>query len=214
MIERAEIRGFEVVDLADEGATKRNFIEYMREYNPDIVIIGTHGQPDFVVGQWEEPLVQSCDVNTERLLIEKHTYYLACLAGQKLAKTTQEKGARMAIGYLPEYIWFVDTNYPPEEDPVAKPFGECAIEPALGLIDGLPPRQIYERTMAKYDMVEKEMAKDPSPEAALRLNALENNREGLIIYSQEEVIRYAPSPVFWLVLGGLGLGALYLWRKR
>jgi len=138
-----------------------------------------------------------------------------CLAGQKLGKTTFDKGAKMVVAYLPEFVWNVDPKYTPETDPLAAPFAEAAVAPILAMIDGLGPKEIYARVMKKYAELYNKWARDPSPDAAMVLTSLDNNKNGLIIYAGEGVITAPPSPILpaLAVFGTVAAMALYFHHR-
>ena len=212
-IDYAQKKGWQVVDLDGEAATADNFFSYLDTYHPDLILIATHGGPDKVIGQWDTPFLNSCD--NDGKLNGTPTYYLACLAGQQLGKTTFEKGSPVVVAYLPEFIWNVNPSYTPDKDPLAAPFADVAVEPILAMIDGLSPKEVYARVMKKYDEVYNKWARDPSPDAAMVLTSLDNNRRGLIIYAGEGPITAPPSPILpaLLALGGIGALALYLHHR-
>jgi hypothetical protein len=175
-------KGYGVTDLSGPGATLDNFRLAMAE-NPDLVVIGTHGNEREVAGDLSSPFIRSCD--NDGMLSGKMVVYGACLAGQVLAKTTHEKGAPLVIGYQHEYVWPFDPLAPsPAEDRVAAPFGDLYAEPILALLDGLGPKEIYSRTMRKYDEVYAGLSRSPELDAAFSATALLNNRDGLVVYGE------------------------------
>ena len=210
--EYAKRKGFSVIDVGGESATLDNFTTALSQ-NPDLVMIATHGATNRVVGQGFSDFLVSCQ--NDGMLKSRSVYVFACLSGQQLGKTMFDKGANFVIGYLPEFMWNVNPQYPPEQDPLALPFAEVAVEPMLAMIDGLSPKAIYDRTMKKYDEEFSKLSHDPSPDAAMAMNSLSNDRNGLIVYAPSGALAAArPSPLLLLALGGLGLGAFALSRKR
>jgi hypothetical protein len=212
----ARQRGYEVIDLSGSSATLENFLVALEE-KPDLIIIGTHGAPDRVVGDLESPLLQACE--NDGVLAGSTVVYGSCLSGQVLARTTHEKGAPIVAGYNYEYTWPIDPHAPsPAEDKIAQPFGELYVEPILAMLDGLDPKQVYERTMAKYGEIYSKLGRDPSLDAAFATTALENNRAGLIIYSKEGVLAAPPAslwPIILLAGAAVAAGiALYLKHKH
>jgi hypothetical protein len=214
VVSYARERSYEVIDLSGPDATLENFLAALEE-KPDLVIIGTHGDTTRVVGDLESSLLNSCE--NDGVLAGSAVVYGTCLSGQVLAKTTREKGAPVVVGYVNSYTWPIDPRaQSPVEDKIAQPFGELYVEPILAMLDGLDPKQVYERTMAKYNEVYAQLIRrDPGLDAAFATTALENNRAGLIIYGEEGVLTAPPPPMWpvYVLLGGMAATFLYLWRK-
>jgi len=191
-VEHAGRRGYRVTDLSGDEATSENFFRAVEEEAPAAVLIGSHGDRDLIVGQWDEVFLKAC--TNDDALSDKVGYYLACRTGEKLGASTRDKGARMVAAYTSDFLFHFDPGYAesPELDPVAWNFGEPAIEPCLAILDGEDADGVYRRTMGKFEEVMNRLRPDPSPDTAMVLSALEHDRRAFIVYGEKGVALQAP----------------------
>jgi len=210
----ARKRGYEVIDLEKADATLRNLVDALQNPYVVAVFIGTHGRDNLVVGDLEEPILTACE--NDSVLTGKISYYGSCLAGRKLAPSTFDKGGTTVVGYTGEFIFHFDPSYTPEDDPIAKPFGDAFVAPVLAILDGLAPSGVFDRTMEAYDKAYAEISRGWKPEDAMMLTALEGNRLGLIIYGEAGVLQVPAQlwPVYLLLAGAAIAVGLAIYKRR
>ena len=109
VIEIAESKGHEVVDLNKEKANKKEFEGRVNKIDPSLVLLNGHGDNRSVCGHNNEVLV-SVGVNSH-LLENRITYAVACSSARVLGVEVCAKNNTTFIGYDEYFILNLDRNF-------------------------------------------------------------------------------------------------------
>jgi len=184
-----ERRGLSYVFLYEDQNTKENFERYVQ--SADIVILTGHGTETYITGYLYYPIVQTC--NNDGLLAGKQVCAVSCLSAKILGHSAVNKGALLYIGYLREATMVLSydvadiRNAPieqidPLKDELAYPFLDTLFYPAKLLVDGESPKDIYEKTMDRYNWWIRYALNKKTDEWSEVAKYLMWNRDSLAIY--------------------------------
>ena len=136
VIEIAESKGHEVVDLNKEKANKKEFEGRVNKIDPSLVLLNGHGDNRSVCGHNNEVLV-SVGVNSH-LLENRITYAVACSSARVLGVEVCAKNNTTFIGYDEYFILNLDRNFlaNPLQDRRAERFLESSNHVAISLLKG------------------------------------------------------------------------------
>lgn len=156
VIDEVEKKGFSVIDLAKEKATKKNVQSYLRKDIPWFVFLNGHGGPSVVTGHENEILI-SVDDGAD-LFKDKVVFMRACSAGKFLGPAIMENGSKGFVGYKEDFVFLHDKEFigEPLNDKLATPFMECSNHVALSLLKGhnvadanKASKKIYRKTISE-----------------------------------------------------------------
>src|SRR3989338_9661118 len=97
VIEEAQKRNFDVIDLHKEKATRKEFEGRVKKIQPEFILINGHGSENSVTGHDNEVLVQHGD--NEALLHNRITYAVSCDSAAVLGTECVKKGKTTFLGY-------------------------------------------------------------------------------------------------------------------
>jgi len=145
IIEVAEEKGFEVIDLKDKKVTKSEFEGRILKTKPDVVILNGHGSADSVTGHDNEELVRSGD--NDHLLKNRITYAVSCDSAADLGKKCGDSTTAY-IGYDQKFIFSIDSRYlnRPLEDMRAQRFLEPSNHVAISLLKNHTAKESSDRS--------------------------------------------------------------------
>src|SRR4030042_2621502 len=102
VIEEAEKRNFNVIDLNGEKANVGDFTGRMKKIKPRLIFFNGHGDSGLVTGYDDKILVK---VNqNEELLKNCIVYALSCRSAEKLGESCIKKGTTSYLGYNDDFI--------------------------------------------------------------------------------------------------------------
>ncbi len=101
VIDMAEEKGINVLDLDKNKATKKNFDSYLKRHNPKLIFLNGHGDQENITGFDNEPLLTK---NKDENLLDKRIIYARCCdAAVQLGDAAVKNGALAFIGYKRSY---------------------------------------------------------------------------------------------------------------
>jgi len=146
VIELAEEKGVDVIELLREKANKKEFESRVNKLSPRLIFLNGHGSDECVTGHDNKILVKSGE--NHEVLVGKITYALSCNSAKILGtKVAQEKDTAY-IGYADEFIFMAGSECirKPALDPKAKPFMEASNQVMISVLKGHSARESAERS--------------------------------------------------------------------
>jgi len=145
VIDAASKKGFKVLDLSGDKATRGNLENMNFKMRPSFIFINGHGDYDKVCGHDNEVLIQSGDENDFE---NKIIYTLSCNSGKILGQSLVESGVSAYIGYTEEFSFIVDTSCSctPLKDDFANAFKEASNIIPISLIKGNSSEDAYKKS--------------------------------------------------------------------
>jgi len=198
--EYAKRKGYRVVELEGDLAVREAVEEVIETFKPDIIYGIGHGQICTYTGQYLNRIFcGNCDDycnfdNTEIVKGVKHVHLLSCLTGQKLLPKMTGAGCESASGYFEKWLWVIDPDYEPGEDPFAISFFECDNYFMYRIFEGDSVDDAYRKTYDYYTAKATAWVKwleeheDADPETRARVLAsiklLLHDRNALVFYGR------------------------------
>lgn len=151
VIEFAKSKGFQVIEMNRDYATKKEFEKRIAKHEPGFVMFNGHGNKESVWGNNNEVLVKSGE--NEGLLKERITYALTCSSLQILGETATKNGALAYIGYRFPFVFYFNRNFcsTPLRDNAAKSFFEPSNRISTSIIKGASVSEAIKRSQEKMD---------------------------------------------------------------
>jgi hypothetical protein len=136
IIEFAREKGFDVADLPNNQANRRELEGRLTKLNPELVFLNGHGDSEAVTGHDNEVLIKAAD--NHNVLKGRITYALSCKSGDILGRRVTEGNGATYIGYLNDFIFPFDNKYTakPLLDPKARPFMRASNQVMVSLLKG------------------------------------------------------------------------------
>ncbi|MBI3255829.1 MAG: hypothetical protein HYZ63_02560 [Candidatus Andersenbacteria bacterium] len=116
LIDTAEKKGLEVIDLHKEKAAKNEFEGRVKKKNPSLVVLNGHGTQACVTGHNNEVLVEAG--KNSYLLAEKVTYAVSCSSAAVLGEEVAITANTAYIGYRDDFVFPFSQQY------VSKPLSD------------------------------------------------------------------------------------------
>ncbi len=142
--------GTKILDLKNERLTRNNFISYVNDNSPKILLLNGHGTELSVHGHKNEIIL---DIKNISLLKSKITYARACKSAKVLGfQAVKEFGAKAFVGYKNDFIFPYDANSTsnPLKDAICKPILESSNQVGISLVKGKSPKEAYENSQKTY----------------------------------------------------------------
>ena len=138
-------------DVPNSAARLLDFENTLETFQPNIVIMGGHGNKTTITGQDLEILLKT-GVNDD-LMSGKITALLTCSAGIELGPSMISKTAQQFYGYLADFTFVYNPNFEtrPLDDPWAKAFFDCMLATGYAILLGKTPKEVYDLTIQRYD---------------------------------------------------------------
>jgi len=138
IIEYAQSRGIEVIDLCGSSADPAKFQEVLEKVKPRLIVHYGHGREDALLGQNDIPLLT---LNNVGLLRGLCVYTVSCRSGKKLGDAIADVGGSF-IGHSGVFLFnpFNET-----------PFRESVNTGVRALIDGKTMGKAYEASQQEYN---------------------------------------------------------------
>ena len=109
--------GWDVVDLTDRAANREMVEEWIKKFNPQLIIGAGHGFPNRFLGDDNRPIFDESNIH---LLRGRIVYLFSCSVGRNLGKKIAEQGANF-IGWTVPIRWDLTPPFDPFSDPKALP---------------------------------------------------------------------------------------------
>lgn len=103
IIKEAKDKGYSVVDLKGDKATRNRFIGTLEKTSPKLVVLNGHGNDNLVSGHDNEPILNDSD----KAIAGKILYTRACRSARKLGKNSISSGASAYLGYEEDFIFLI-----------------------------------------------------------------------------------------------------------
>jgi len=213
-VEEAKKRGYSLIDLYGEDATKEKIFSTIEAQHPEVAIMAGHGNPTTYTAQEEEIVLKACE--NDEVMSGTISHFLSCSVGQTLLPSIIEKKGICTIGYMVDFEFIVDTNYPVESDPYAEPFRDVTLTIITKILDGAKLKDVWDAGIAKCNEWIQKLWGRPETDWAEVISCLEHDRDGLIALGDKEAYVLPPRAVFPGKLtpqAGIGLGLLLLLLK-
>lgn len=135
VIESAENKGNDIIDLHRANANRKAFEGRMEKVDPSLVLLNGHGDEDSVTGHNNEVLVKIGE--NELLLKNRIAYAVACSSARRLGLICADENTAF-IGYNEYFILNLDSHClaHPLNDKRAQKFLEPSNKVAIALIKG------------------------------------------------------------------------------
>jgi len=139
VVDYAQGRGLQVVDLHGSLANPVRFRETLEKMKPCLIVHYGHGTEDALLGQDQVPLLTLDNVGLIRGIT---VYTIGCHIGKRLGKAMVEAGGYVASAYAGQYVF----------DPFNEtPFRESVNAGAKALIEGKTLGEAYQAVRQTYD---------------------------------------------------------------
>ncbi len=148
----AEKKGFRIIDLNKEKATKKQVESALKLEDTPLVLFHGHGNDTSIAGYRGEILINSDD--NANLLSGKIVHSLTCNSAQILGKEAISKHNTSAfIGYKEPFFALNNelSVSRPLDDDVAKPFLESSMKVTESLIKGNTTGEAFKKSQNAYD---------------------------------------------------------------
>ena len=152
IIEAAQSRSFNVVNLPKEKANRAEFESRIRKSNPKFVMFNGHGVPDMICGHGDEVLLKTNE--NEGVTKGRIVYARSCFSLKKLGKNCSKKGAKAFVGYFLPFMFVSDparSAAHPLKDELAQPCFESSNSIPLTLLKGNSIKDAIFRSKEKTD---------------------------------------------------------------
>lgn len=145
-MEVAKSKGYSILDLQGQKATKKYLVSYVKKNNPRLIFFNGHGSQNTITGHENEVLVEA-DIN-ESLLSAKIVYARSCESAKVLGKKSVKKGTITFIGYINKYVflYMAEKATRPWQDTIAKLFLEPSNLIPISLLKGNITANAYEKS--------------------------------------------------------------------
>ncbi len=143
VIKEAKIVGFKVLDIKGKKATRKNFLTYLKKYQPQLIFFNGHGADDLVTGYENEILVEAG--NNEEVLSGTIVYSRSCESAKALGPAAVKKGTVAFLGYKENYFlcYSQSATRQPLNDKVASLFLEPSNSIPIYLLKGKRVRDSF-----------------------------------------------------------------------
>ncbi len=150
IIDLANKKGIQVLDLKEERANKKEFESILSKKQPLLIFLNGHGNMDRIAGQNGNVLIKVGD--NEIILKSKIVYALSCKSGKVLGPASVNKGAVSYIGYNDDFIFcFEEGKFArPLDDETAKLFLEPSNYIVESLLKGHSVESAHNRSQQLY----------------------------------------------------------------
>jgi hypothetical protein len=192
-IGEATKRGYDVIDMVDEACTFDNLKAMIINEGVEVAFLGGHGNATVFTGYEQQYVLQAC--TNDQIMCGTMSHFLSCLVGQQLLPSIISKGGIYTIGYIVEFQFMVDTNYPVEADPYAEPFRDCTVAIIAKMLDGATLKEVWDAGIAKCDEWIQKVWNRPEADWGQVITCLQNNRDGMIGLGDQEAYIMPPRKV-------------------
>lgn len=165
VIETAEQKGNNVIDLHKEKANKKEFVGRIKKICPSLVLLNGHGDDESVAGHDNEVLIKVGE--NEELLKDKITYAVACSSAKSLGPSCADEDTAF-IGYDELFILNLDREHLgyPLQDKRAERFLEPSNKVAISLIKGHTCQESSENSKRTFmEKIKSLLASSKDPDA-------------------------------------------------
>jgi hypothetical protein len=204
VVNEANSRGLNVIDLDGYSATKTNFFDNIQLYDPLLVICAGHGNENGFYSQNDENVLTAC--TNDQIMSGREGIFNSCSVGVVLGPSMVTKGARWFVGWRADYLFMYDPETSdPLQDIYARPFMECIIQPALTRLRTNNLNVIYNETKNLFNSKISEWWNSNDPLAQDMITLLIHDRDNYMVTGESESVpaALASNMVPVLIIGGL-----------
>ncbi len=165
IIEKATERGFEILDLPKQKATRKEFEGRMEKSNLVFVMLNGHGTPYEVEGHKDNIILKKGE--NEQLTQGKIVYALSCYSLAQLGQACCDVGALGYIGYTLPFFFVLDPKQGahPLNDEFAKPCFTASNLIAISIIKGQTIAEAVRKSKEESDKLKAYWQTRPEIEA-------------------------------------------------
>ena len=188
IIQEAEKKGIDVIDLARPRLTQRNFTAIVESQNPAFIFFNAHGDEKTIYGDERvgeaEVLVQ--EGKNHHLLDSRLTYARTCWAAASLGKACRNG---CFIGYAVPFTFWTDTrvNTVPASDSTARLFFEPSNLIVRSLLKGNTPEEAVKKARNLSRKIISGLLKESGEGTTVLISGLWNNMEGTVIAGDRDM---------------------------
>ena len=146
MIEYAHKRLFSYVDLSGGGATRTNLEGSIIRYNPQVLMVYSHGHADYIVGQDGFDLLSLANAVFTN---GKVCYFCACHTGEELAQVCVDNGAPVVFAF-DDVLTILVVEQEGGGYLLVDAFQHCLTKPKL-LFDNWKARDVYQAVIDEFN---------------------------------------------------------------
>ena len=149
-MDEAKRKGFDVVDLHKEKASRTEFEGRVKKLNPSFVLLNGHGNEQSVTGHDNKPLVTRGE--NEELLHNRITYAVSCDSAAVLGAEVVRHGRSTYIGYTKNFVFNLNLSYlsEPTRDTRAAQFLDASNQVPFSLLKGHTAKEASERSKSAF----------------------------------------------------------------
>lgn len=149
VIETANKKGFDVIDLHREKADRKEFEGRVSKTNPSLIMLNGHGDENTVTGHDNKTIVEKG--KNERLLKKRITYAVSCDSAKNLGESCADDDTAY-IRYEDSFIFNFDRKYlnRPLDDKRAKKFLEASNQVPLSLLKEHSAKEASEKSKEAF----------------------------------------------------------------
>jgi hypothetical protein len=201
-------RGFRVDDLHGSNATLENVVNSLDSLDSIFFTGVGHGDTNVFTGQDRRAIFETCS-DADYKLRSRVVFLLSCLTGQNLGvDLVRNKGVMVFVGYKVEFTWVQSRVQDPLADVYARSFFEPVLELYYKLADGKTVKEAYLASIDKWNYWIDYWSKSNDPIAPLVVQTLVWDRDGQVLYGDENATIGTPTPIplSWWVASGIAFG--------
>jgi hypothetical protein len=180
LIEQAQNKGHETIDLHTDKATRKNVVSRLRKNKPHFLHLNGHGSDTAVTGHNNEPVVDSDNAKNLNGVI---VYARSCNSGAKLGEMCVSYGAKAYLGYNRAFKlpYMIDSVQRPLNDDAAAYALEPSNQVVVTLMKGHSVEDAYKRSQESSRRKINELLSGAAPEgASLYLLCVWNNMKSQV----------------------------------
>jgi hypothetical protein len=165
LLEKAEQLNYQAIDLQREKSNKRNFVGYLKKFQPHLLHLNGHGAPSVVTGHNNKPLLdQSNSKYTKGSII----YARSCSSAAVLGQDCVKNGAKCYIGYKKPFVIRLDLTkmQKPLEDTIASYTLGPSNKITMSLLKGHSAKKAFDNSQALSKKKLQKLMSSDAPEGA------------------------------------------------
>lgn len=150
VIEEANKKNFQILDLSEEKANRKDFEGRIKKLKPGIVFFNGHGDSDKIAGHNNQVLVQKGE--NEQVLAGCIVYSFSCRSALELGKACVDSATLSYIGYIDDFVFLYeeDKTTHPLEDKTASLFLEPSNLIVISVLKGNSTGQAVKKSQEEF----------------------------------------------------------------
>lgn len=187
IIELAEKKNIQVLDLSNKKANKKELESRITKMNPSLIFFNGHGNSGYITGHGSKILVKVDD--NENILKSKIVYALSCRSARELGPKSVKAGALTYLGYREDFIFCYNIHKiaHPLHDRIARLFLEPSNQVSVSLIKRNTSIKSYKNSKRFFFRnIQKLLSSEASPESNQFAKFLWWDMKNLVCLGEQE----------------------------